>query len=133
MRAIGYILSGAGMIVATLCLLDYLSSKPASDWPIVSGAVISSSSTRVGGVFLRPRLDIRIAPDGPVVHATLMGSSQRSIPAVVTFRYGGNAEREVMLLEETNSLTVALVVYALSALLFPAITFLEKKKPADVS
>ena len=117
--------TSAALVIAFLCcgfvgaltISDYMATKPDTAWPLTKGTVIGRSSTTVAYLVKRPTLLIRVEPDGPEVHATLMMSVPKDIPSTVTFRFSGDPSREVVLLEERSSLVGVFLALGLAMIL----------------
>jgi hypothetical protein len=67
----------------------------------------------VGVLATRPQLTIRVEPSGPNVRAVLLMNASSGIPDVVNFRYSRDPSSEVVLEEETSSLTGGVLFLAL--------------------
>jgi len=115
-RITGGILMILALSASVILFRDYMTTRPDPGWPIVHGEVTRRSMIRVGGIAKRPYLSVRIVPSGPIVHAILAMNGIQDIPDKVSFRYGGDPTKEVVLLEETSSLTGALVFLGLAGL-----------------
>jgi hypothetical protein len=113
-----YITATVSLLMSATIVNDYQRERPDSAWPIVRGKVVQRSSEKRYVFVQRPKLTIWVEPNGPSITAVLMTNSSSSIPDSVSFRYSGNPEREVLLLEETSPILVAALVEAIAPLLF---------------
>lgn len=113
-----YISATVSLLMSVTLAADYYRERPDPTWPVVHGQVIARDSETRYLFMRRPKLTIRIEPDGPSVTAVLMTNSSANIPDRVAFGYGGNPSREVHLVEETSPILVAAFVGSLAPLLF---------------
>ena len=100
------------LVIALLLLSDHFKAARNTAGPQTSGTVVQREYTYVYGVLRRPKLRIKIEPDGPVVEAVLMVNSSAQIPDNVTFGYSGWPKQEVALEQETSSLVGAALAVA---------------------
>ena len=108
------LLVGASLsiVIALVLLSDHFKVAKNAAGPQTSGTVVQREYTYVYGVLRRPKLRIKVEPDGPVVEAVLMVNSSTQIPDNVTFGYGGWPKQEVALEQETSSLVGAALAIA---------------------
>jgi hypothetical protein len=116
-RAIIMVIVLVGTAMSAIFFRDYFATRPDPSWPVVTGTVISRSLVKTAGFGNRSKLSIRIDPTGPVVYAILMMNASGQIPNSVTFRYGGDASKEVALIEETSSLVGAFIFLSIACVL----------------
>jgi hypothetical protein len=113
-----YVTAAVSILMSATLAFDHYRERPDPAWPIVKGTVVQRESETRFIFMRRPRLTIKVEPDGPSVTAVLMTNSSANIPDSVSFRFSGDADREVLLLEESSSILVAVFIGALAPLLF---------------
>ena len=87
------------------------------NFPVVTGTITERTPIKQGGV---PRVDFTIEISDPhaVVHAYAQRYLINEVPNEVSFRYSGQPNREVFLMEhEENPLSIALFCFTVSAIL----------------
>jgi hypothetical protein len=117
-RGTVYICATVSLLLSAAVAADYYRERPDPTWPVVHGQVVARDSVTRFYFMRRPKLTIRLEPDGPSVTAVLMTDSSANIPDRVSFRYGGNPSKEVHLLAETSPVLVAALIGSLAPLLF---------------
>jgi hypothetical protein len=102
------------LFMSGIFFVDYLHTRPDPAWPLLTGTVIARQRVKVYMIANRTKLSIQSDGNGPIVHSILLMNGSTDIPDRVSFRYGGDPKREVVLFEETSSLIGALIFLGLS-------------------
>ncbi len=108
-RALTLVALPLSWALGNILLVEWLDTHESAAWRLASGEVIEHEQVTVYAVATRPKVTIRVDGSGETVHAVLSMNAADQVPERVTFRYSGDASREVQLLEEDDPLRYALL------------------------
>ena len=119
--------------LGNILLVEWLDARESAAWHLASGEVTGFEYVTVYAVATRPKVTIRVDGSGETVHAVLSMNAADQVPERVTFRYSGDANREVQLLEEDDPLRYALFFLLTPPIVLAAIQWLLwRRRPRHV-
>ena len=116
------------MAVAAPYCVDYVKHVPTKKDRLVSGTVIRRESHDIFPSVSRPKLTVRISETGESVEAVLLADGINDFNDSVTFYYSGDPNEEVLLLEESNPLWIALAFTIIPIAAGSSLIFLVHRK-----